>query len=110
MSSQYGREGGGGAMIHRVLLTLPSHSRDYRAAARRRAAPTAPLIQPSPPPPAPRAPHAPPPLPYKVDTSRPSLRTNWTRLVHPSVLIGHGHARLMHPPAAAAGTARGCSR
>ena len=24
---------------------------------------------------------APPPLPYKVDTSRPSLRTNWTRLV-----------------------------
>jgi hypothetical protein len=23
----------------------------------------------------------PPPLPYKVDTSRPSLRTNWTRLV-----------------------------
>ena len=22
------------------------------------------------------------PLPYKVDTSRPSLRTNWTRLVH----------------------------
>ena len=25
-----------------------------------------------------------PPLPYKVDTSRPSLRTNWTRLVHPS--------------------------
>jgi len=22
-----------------------------------------------------------PPLPYKVDTSRPSLRTNWTRLV-----------------------------
>jgi len=32
---------------------------------------------------------SPPPLPYKVDTSRPSLRTNWTRLVHPSVLIGH---------------------
>ena len=31
----------------------------------------------------------PPSLPYKVDTSRPSLRTNWTRLVHPSVLIGH---------------------
>jgi len=26
-------------------------------------------------------PSAPPPLPYKVDTSRPSLRTNWTRLV-----------------------------
>ena len=26
--------------------------------------------------------HAPPPsLSYKVDTSRPSLRTNWTRLV-----------------------------
>jgi len=24
-----------------------------------------------------------PPLPYKVDTSRPSLRTNWTRLVRP---------------------------
>jgi len=24
----------------------------------------------------------PPSLPYKVDTSRPSLRTNWTRLVH----------------------------
>jgi hypothetical protein len=23
---------------------------------------------------------APRPLPYKVDTSRPSLRTNWTRL------------------------------
>jgi hypothetical protein len=31
----------------------------------------------------------PPSLPYKVDTSRPSLRTNWTRLVHPSVLSGH---------------------
>jgi hypothetical protein len=31
---------------------------------------------------------APPSLPYKVDTSRPSLRTKWTRLVHPSVLIG----------------------
>jgi len=31
----------------------------------------------------------PPSLPYKADTSRPSLRTNWTRLVHPSVLIGH---------------------
>jgi hypothetical protein len=30
-----------------------------------------------------------PSLPYKVDTSRPSLRTNWTRLVHPSVLTGH---------------------
>ena len=28
----------------------------------------------------------PPSLPYKVDTSRPSLRTNSTRLVHPSVL------------------------
>jgi hypothetical protein len=28
----------------------------------------------------------PPSLPYKVDTSRPSLRTNWTRLVHPSAL------------------------
>ena len=27
------------------------------------------------------APPPPPPLPYKVDTSRPSLRTNWTRLV-----------------------------
>ena len=26
-------------------------------------------------------PPPPPPLPYKVDTSRPSLRTNWTRLV-----------------------------
>ena len=26
----------------------------------------------------------PPPLPYKVDTSRPSLRTNWTRLVRRS--------------------------
>ena len=35
-------------------------------------------------------PPPPPSLPYKVDTSRPSLRTNWTRtkwtrLVHPSV-------------------------
>ena len=30
-----------------------------------------------------------PSLPYKVDTSRPSVRTNWTRLVHPSVLTGH---------------------
>ena len=29
-----------------------------------------------------RAPPPPPSLPYKVDTSRPSLRTNWTRLVH----------------------------
>ena len=30
---------------------------------------------------------APPSLPYKVDTSRPSLRTNWTRLVpFPQVL------------------------
>jgi hypothetical protein len=28
-----------------------------------------------------KAPPPPPPLPYKVDTSRPSLRTNWTRLV-----------------------------
>ena len=27
-----------------------------------------------------RAATAPPPFPYKVDTSRPSLRTNWTRL------------------------------
>jgi ABC-type molybdate transport system ATPase subunit len=25
---------------------------------------------------------APPSLPYKVDTSRPSLRTNWTRVPH----------------------------
>ena len=29
---------------------------------------------------------APPSLPYKVDTSRPSLRTNWTRLVPFEVL------------------------
>jgi len=28
-----------------------------------------------------RLPPPPPSLPYKVDTSRPSLRTNWTRLV-----------------------------
>jgi hypothetical protein len=27
-------------------------------------------------------PRSPPSLPYKVDTSRPSLRTNWTRLGH----------------------------
>jgi hypothetical protein len=35
--------------------------------------------------------HPPPPpsLPYKVDTSRPSLRTNWTRLVPRPVLTGH---------------------
>ena len=38
----------------------------------------------------------PPSLPYKVDTSRPSLRTNWTHFVHPSVLIGH-----VPPPAGA---------
>jgi hypothetical protein len=31
----------------------------------------------------------PPPRPSRTDTSRPSSRTNWTRLVHPSVLIGH---------------------
>ena len=36
-----------------------------------------------------RTPPLPPPLPYKLDTSRPSHRTKWTRLVHPSVLIGH---------------------
>jgi len=41
-----------------------------------------PLVR-SPPPP------HPPSLPYKVDTPRPSLRTNWTRLAHPSVLTGH---------------------
>jgi hypothetical protein len=46
-------------------------------------------------------PHPLPSLPYKVNTSRPSLRTKWTRLVHPSVLIGHamtaGGSRLRRP-------------
>jgi hypothetical protein len=31
--------------------------------------------------------HPPPSLPYNVDTSCPSLRTKWTRLVPPSVLM-----------------------
>ena len=55
-------EGEGGADVHRV-------AEEAAAAARQRANEEA-----APPPP-------PPPLPYRVDTSRPSLRTNWTRLV-----------------------------
>jgi len=42
----------------------------------------------------------PPPLPYKVDTPRPSLRTNWTRLVQGAhVPLPHGRAlrELPHP-------------
>ena len=37
-----------------------------------------------------------PPLPYKVDTSRPSLRTNWTRLV-PFPRAARGSARALRP-------------
>jgi len=37
-----------------------------------------------------RAVPAPPPLPYKVDTSRPSLRTNRTRLVPSGALHAEG--------------------
>ena len=40
-----------------------------------------PQVSPPPPPPAPS-------LPYKVDTSRPSLRTDWTRLVPFAVVKG----------------------
>jgi hypothetical protein len=41
------------------------------------------------------------PLPYKVDTSRPSLRTNWTRLVAPRgrrVLLRKGQGRVRDLP------------
>jgi len=31
----------------------------------------------------------PPPLPYKEDTSRPSLRTNWTRLADSRIALRH---------------------
>ena len=43
----------------------------------------APHLLPAPPLPGPHRGRAPPPpfLPYKVDASRPSLRTNWTSLV-----------------------------
>ena len=52
----------------------------------------------------------PPPLPYKVDTSRPSLRTNWTRLGN---RIGRGgareaRARACRPQKRAKDLMRGC--
>ena len=38
----------------------------------------------------------PPSLPYKVDTSRPSLRTNWTRLVKVALKIIRNKKRFHH--------------
>jgi len=60
-----------------------------RAASRRRALPLLPRAPPLPSITARPARRPPPPttLPYKVDTSRPSLRTNWTRLVPRSSLL-----------------------
>ena len=56
----------------------------------------------------PVAPRPPPSLPYKVDTSRPSLRTNWTRLdmktcprSRPGACLAARRARLRTPRARA---------
>ena len=48
--------------------------------------------------PRPALPPPPPPsLPYKVDTSRPSLRTNWTRLAHRGLRPPAAHAARRGP-------------
>ena len=83
MSTLYGREGEGGG--GRSCRNAPAKSAKYaslsdlRPPARQRARPSAAHAravprQNPPPPPSPS-------LPYKVDTSRPSLRTNRTRFV-----------------------------
>ena len=68
---------GGGAVARAVVdASLEREQQEAAAGGAADGADAAARVQDGVPPP------PPPSLPYKVDTSRPSLRTKWTRLVH----------------------------